>query len=381
MPSAGRAVAAVAVAVAAALVLFLALRGHGGTNPPARAATPPSAAAGAGTAGTASRPSADAAGSARASSPAVESAPAPVVRSGAAASARPADPLAGAAASYVAGRSGTVLAAVYDVRTGQSWRLGGGPAQAEASVVKLNILEALLARPGGGALSPADQALSRSMIEDSDNDSATSLWDEAGGAAGIGAYNDRAGLTRTSLSACVTCPGFPWPGWGLTSTVPYDQLSLLKQLVTPGPRPLLAGAERSYVLSLMENVTADQRWGVSGGVPAGVTVALKNGWLPLNDASTNWQVNSVGWVSGGGRDYLAAVFSTGNPTEQYGIDTINALSALIWAAMRLAGLLAVARFLWYDTIKRRRNCCLAHMTVPILPVRKVLVSASGQGAS
>ncbi len=84
----------------------------------------------------------------------------------------------------------------------------------------------------------------------------------------------------------------------------------------------------------MENVAPDQRWGVSGGVPAGVTVALKNGWLPLDDANTDWQVNSVGWVSGDGRDYLVAVFSTGNPTEQYGIDTINGLSSVIWNAMR-----------------------------------------------
>jgi hypothetical protein len=65
-----------------------------------------------------------------------------------------------------------------------------------------------------------------------------------------------------------------------------------------------------------------------------VTVALKNGWLPLDAASTDWQVNSVGWVSGDGRDYLIAVLTTGNPTEQYGIDTINALSSLIWTAMR-----------------------------------------------
>ena len=66
-----------------------------------------------------------------------------------------------------------------------------------------------------------------------------SLWDEAGGATGIGAYNDRAGLSRTTPSACVMCVGFAWPGWGLTTTVPYDQLTLLKQLITPGPRPLL----------------------------------------------------------------------------------------------------------------------------------------------
>lgn len=46
------------------------------------------------------------------------------------------------------------------------------------------------------------------------------------------------------------------------------------------------------------------------------------------------QINSEGWVSGGGRDYLAAVLTAGNPSEQYGIDTIDALSALLWTAMR-----------------------------------------------
>jgi hypothetical protein len=338
MASAGRAVAAVAVTVAVALVLLLALRGHGAAGPPAAAGTVPAGTVPAGTgpagvAETSRSAAASPAGSARPSSPARTS-PAPGTRSRLAAPAGHADPLSAAAASYVAGRSGTVLAAVYDIRTGQSWRLGDGQAQPEASVVKLDILETLLARQGGTALSPADQSLSQSMIEDSDNDAATSLWDEAGEAAGIGAYNGKAGLTRTTPSACVTCAGFPWPGWGLTTSVPYDQLTLLKQLITPGPRPLLPAAERSYALSLMENVAPDQRWGVSGGVPAGVTVALKNGWLPLNDANTDWQVNSVGWVSGEGRDYLVAVFSTGNPAEQYGIDTISALSSVIWTAMR-----------------------------------------------
>jgi hypothetical protein len=50
------------------------------------------------------------------------------------------------------------------------------------------------------------------MIEDSDNPDATALWYAAGGAEGIRTYNAAAGLIGTSPSACVDCPGFPWPG-------------------------------------------------------------------------------------------------------------------------------------------------------------------------
>lgn len=315
MRSAGRAIAGVVVTVLAASVIFLALRGHGGTRP---LGTPATTVPTTGSAATGPAPGT----------------PSPHDSSQDAAAALHADPLSGPAAAYLAGRSGTVLAAAYDVTTGQTWRLGAGAAQDEASVVKLDVLETLLAQQDGGPLSAADQVLARSMIEQSDNTAATSLWYDAGGAAGIGSYNGRAGLTGTTPSPCVSCAGFPWPGWGLTTTVPQDQLTLLKQLVVPGRHPLLSAAQRSYALSLMENVTAGQAWGVSGGVPAGVTVALKNGWLPLNDASTDWQVNSVGWISGDGRDYLLAVLSTGNPSEQYGIDTVNGMSSLVWSALR-----------------------------------------------
>jgi beta-lactamase class A len=232
--------------------------------------------------------------------------------------------------SYLAGRSGTVRVAVYDLATGQEWSLGGGAAQDEASVVKVDILEALMAqRPAG--LTSYDQSLAQRMIEDSDNDAATSLWNLVGGGSGIGAYDARAGLAQTTPSGCLQCPGFPWPGWGLTTTTPEDQVTLLRRLVQPGGP--LSSAARQYALSLMESVTADQRWGVSGGVPAGVTVALKNGWLPLDAANSDWQINSVGWVSGGGRDYLLAMLSTGNPSEQYGIDTLNALGAMVWQSL------------------------------------------------
>jgi hypothetical protein len=241
-------------------------------------------------------------------------------------------PFGAAASSYLAGRTGTVLAAVYDTGTGRTWDLGQGAPQAEASVVKLDILETLLAEQGGAGLPASDQSLATQMIEDSDNDAATSLWYAAGGPARIGSFNAKAGLTHTVPSPCVVCQGFPWPGWGLTTTTPDDQIALLKQLVAPSS--VLTTAERDYALSLMEDVTPSQRWGVTGGVPASVTVALKNGWLPLKGSDGDWQVNSVGWIHGGGRDYLLAVLSTGNPSEQYGVDTIDRLAAMVWQGMR-----------------------------------------------
>jgi hypothetical protein len=54
-------------------------------------------------------------------------------------------------------------------------------------------------------------------------------------------------------------------------------------------------------------------------------------------ADGTWQINSIGWVDGAGRDYLVAVLTDENPDEQYGIDTINTLSGYIWNAMAPSG--------------------------------------------
>ncbi len=323
-PTVVGACAAVGVVIGASLVIF----GSGSSG--SAGSHPPGPAAATGTTSAPSAPAGKVASAAPASTAATKSTP----------SAKPAgstgsrkDPLGPAATSYLATRTGTVLAAVYDLGTGRTWQLGQGQPQDEASVVKLDVLETLLAErnSSGAALSASDRSLTQQMIEDSDNDAATSLWNEVGGAPRIRSYNTVAGLAETTPSSCVNCPGFPWPGWGLSKTTATDQLVLLRRLVEPSS--LLTTAERSYALSLMENVTASQRWGVSGGVPAQVTVALKNGWLPL-EGSGDWQINSVGWISGQGRNYLMAVLTTGNPSELYGIDTINELAAIVWQDMK-----------------------------------------------
>jgi hypothetical protein len=59
-----------------------------------------------------------------------------------------------------------------------------------------------------------------------------------------------------------------------------------------------------------------------------VTIALKNGWAPLN--AGGWEINSIGYVDGGGRRYLIAVLTHEDPSESYGSDTVEGISEIIW---------------------------------------------------
>jgi hypothetical protein len=226
---------------------------------------------------------------------------------------------------------------VYDLSTGQQYTLGQPTPEAEASVVNLEILEAVLSQRTDQrtVLSLTEQELTPPMIEQGDNGASTTLWADVGGAQGMRAFDHKAGLAYTSPSNCLQCPGSSQPGWGLTTSTPQDQITLLRQLVQPSG--VLDTNDQKYALYLLENVTTSQRWGVSGGVPGGVTVALENGWMPLDAGNSDWQVNSIGWVSGGGRNYLMAMLGTGSPTEQYGIDTFNQLGAMVWSALAPQG--------------------------------------------
>jgi hypothetical protein len=206
----------------------------------------------------------------------------------------------------------------------REWLLNPGRRYQTASIVKADILETLL-HDHGGPLTGSPAATATGMIEQSDNDDATDLWHLAGGAGGVAAYDRDAGLTDTSPND----KGY----WGETLTTPADQVRLLGRLALASD--VLTPAERRYQLGLMEHVDSDQRWGVSGGVPHNVQIALKNGWMPLKSYS-DWEINSIGWVDGDRHDYLIAVLTAHDPSEQYGIDTVDHLSSLIYKHLTAA---------------------------------------------
>ena len=226
-----------------------------------------------------------------------------------------------AARADFAARSGKITAAVQDLRTGQTWLYHPHGRAQTASIMKVDILETLLhqAQIANTPLDDDETDLVQGMIENSNDDDATDLWDQTGGSSAVAAYNAAAGLTETVPN--------PDGYWGESTTSAIDQILLLRELVLP--HGLLNQASQDYELRLMENVEADQAWGVSGGVPRGVNIALKNGWVPITSA-TNWEVNSIGRVKGDGRFYLIAVLTTHDPSEAYGIDTIDGLSKVIW---------------------------------------------------
>jgi beta-lactamase class A len=222
------------------------------------------------------------------------------------------------------GRQGDISVAVENLYTKRIFLWNAQERAQTASIVKADILETLLhqAMVSNTPLSDDTADEVQGMIENSNNTDASELWDQVGGASGVAAYDQLVGMTQTVPAG----GGY----WGETMTSARDQIRLLQQLVDK--HSLLDPASRRYQLGLMESVESDQQWGVSGGVPAGVSVALKNGWVPLT-SYTDWEVNSIGRIKGDGRDYLIAVLTAHDPSEQYGIDSIEGISSIVWNAL------------------------------------------------
>jgi beta-lactamase class A len=216
----------------------------------------------------------------------------------------------------LAGRQSRVGLAAYDARLGLTCTLHAGWHFISASTIKATIISALLWKKGGpDNLTSTERSLAWNMITLSDNDAATALWNDVGMTA-MQQFLNKAGMTSTQLATA----------WGLTQETAHDELTLLKLLTNP--QTVLTWASRQYVLYLMAHVVSYERWGVSAGAPSDVTVHIKNGWLPY-PYSSNWHINSIGAFTGVNIKYQIAVLTGHNPTESYGIQTIQGAAYVI----------------------------------------------------
>ncbi len=191
----------------------------------------------------------------------------------------------------------------------------GGSAYDTASIVKVDILAALLLRDqrAGTGLTARQRTLATDMIEKSDNDAADELWGDIGAGPGLSAANRTLGLRRTT-------PGDGYL-WGLTQTTARDQIALLRAVLGGGSSPL-SSSSRAYLSGLMTSISDGQRWGVSAADSDDAHVALKNGWLQRSTTEL-WDVNSIGEVTHDGHRLLVSVLSSGQRSERKGIDQLG----------------------------------------------------------
>jgi hypothetical protein len=234
--------------------------------------------------------------------------------------------LSTALAPVLAHQTGHIAVGVINTASGNEAIYRGGLRFHTASIVKADILAALLLQhqSAGSPLGSTEQEQVSQMIEASNDDAASDLWSDIGGASALRAADATLGLVHT-------VPGQDGY-WGLTSTTVGDQLRLLTELTTAGS-PLDA-ASRDYELSLMRGVVPGQQWGVSAAASPGTSFALKDGWLPDPQL---WVINSIGVVKHDGQRLLVAVLSNDQPTEWDGITQVQAVAKAAAACLTRPG--------------------------------------------
>ncbi|MER5937866.1 serine hydrolase [Streptomyces sp. NPDC001928] len=229
-----------------------------------------------------------------------------------------ADKLERGITSALTDRRGTIAVGLHDRAANTTCALRPATGYDSASVVKLTVLAVLLwdAKNHDRLLSGREASLSRAMIIKSDNLATRMLWKQLG-MKKVKGFLTAAGMNRTKPGA----NGY----WGLTRITVTDQQKLLR-LIT-ARNAVLSDNSRDYILKLMSQVVPSQRWGTPYGVPSGISMAVKNGWLRRD--TNGWRVHSVGAFKGRGHDYTITVLTHGNRDMNYGMNTIQRVAKAI----------------------------------------------------
>jgi len=218
------------------------------------------------------------------------------------------DALDAGLATYLANLGPRVGVAVTDVTRGVRYTYNAGRGYVTASSMKVPIMLALLSQLEARDRRPTarERSLLTTMIENSNNASASALYAAIGNQAGITAFMRRVGVAGLR-------PASPARGWGWSTITPRAMAALLERLHAG---TILTAKNRALALGLMENVQASQQWGVGDTRPAGANVALKNGWTLGPDGL--WVANSSGIVTAGDEVYVIAVYTKANRTVAEG---------------------------------------------------------------
>ncbi|GHO45050.1 hypothetical protein KSX_32130 [Ktedonospora formicarum] len=201
-------------------------------------------------------------------------------------------------ATYLAGLGNDAGAVVYDMSRQRYYTYNGNAQFIVASSMKVAIMLTFFDALEQQGREPNDEEMNllTTMIENSDNDSASTLYFEGiGGAAGITRYMQKIGVSGLNPND---------DAWGYSTITPQTMVNLLT-LLQEGK--ILTAHDRDIALNLMEHIESDQRFGVGDSAPNGAIVAMKNGWVPGPD--DQWATNSSGIVTLGQETYIISIYT------------------------------------------------------------------------
>jgi hypothetical protein len=208
---------------------------------------------------------------------------------------------------------GRLSVAVIDATSGATAWYHAGRCYDTASIVKMDILAALLYldQRARKPVTRTDAGLAAEMIQDSGNAAAARLWQEIGGRRGMAVANQALLLRHTTWG--------PAGSWDLTRSTAADQLQLLEDL-TAKNSPLHSGG-RDYAVRLLADGVAAQRWGVAVAASPATAYAVTGGLRP---DPRLWLADSIGVIQRDGHELLIAVLSAGNRTQAEGTRVVRA---------------------------------------------------------
>jgi beta-lactamase class A len=214
-----------------------------------------------------------------------------------------------AASAYLGTRLGQNAFAVID-DTGRLEGINAHQTFTSASVTKAMLLVAYLHALAvkGQTLDLGGRSLLEPMIRTSDNHAASEVANLVGDSALLDVAR-RAGMTEFSLGA----------NWANEQISAADQVRLFAKL-----HDLIPARYRSYARRLLSTVVASESWGIPAVARPSWTVFFKGGW---RRTGLGHLVHQVARLERPGRTFVLAVMTDGGPSEAYGIETIQGVTA------------------------------------------------------
>ncbi len=211
------------------------------------------------------------------------------------------------AREFAAERGPQVAFAVIDSR-GRPHGFREAQPHRSASSTKALLLAAYLDQAGDQPLDAAARERLRAMITYSDNDAADAVYATVGDE-GMAAVAERAGMRDLGLA------GY----WSETWITARDMARFMWRLT----RRVLRPPHRRFALDLLAGIIPEQRWGIPEAAGERWSVWFKGGWRP---GPTGSLVNQAALLGDGRRRVSIAVLTDGQPSHEYGTETIRGVA-------------------------------------------------------